>query len=287
MTPAEASPATAYSLTPAVREAGPLVFASPHSGDHRPADLNADACADLSSLRSAEDALVDQLIASGPDHGAPLLKGLVSRVYIDLNRDPRELDPALIADCPPGPVTAKTAAGFGVAPRRAGDGAPLYNRSLSLAEVQARLNAVHAPYHQALAGLMQTAHQTHGHAILIDWHSMPARAAGGKGRATPGVDVVLGDRHGSSCDARLTRRVRALFEAAGWRVSLNQPYAGGYSTQVWGRPAQGFQAIQIELNRALYLNETTLEPSPDFKRCQAVIARVIAALCAQPLPPER
>lgn len=236
----------------------------------------------LASLRSAEDALVDQLIASGPDHGAVLIAGQTSRAYVDLNRDPRELDPDLIDAVPVADVSAKTRAGFGVLPRRTGDGAPLYDRRLSLAEAQTRLAAVHAPYHAALTDLMQDARARCGRAVLVDWHSMPSRAvsAGLRRASAVGPDVVLGDRHGAACDAGLTRRLRTLFEAAGLQVALNAPYAGGYSTQVWARPAEGFHAIQIELNRALYLDETTLAPSDGFARCQTLIGRVVAGLSA-------
>ncbi|MDB5420785.1 MAG: N-formylglutamate amidohydrolase [Brevundimonas sp.] len=298
MTPPAATPDAAptlagapppFDLTAARGEAGPFVFASPHSGAIRPADLNPSAALSEASLRSAEDVLVDRLIEGGPDHGAPVIAGRISRAYVDLNRDPAELDPALIDGVAPEEVSAKTAAGFGVIPRRSGDGLPLHDRRISLTQARWRLAAVHAPYHAALAGLMGEAQARHGTAILIDWHSMPSRAAGGRvagvaGRAVRGLDVVLGDRYGSSCDARLTRRLRALFEGLGWRVGLNQPYAGGYSTQTWGRPDEGFHAIQIELNRGLYLNETTLEPSADFNRCRTAIQRVIAAVCAETWP---
>jgi len=265
---------------------GALVFASPHSGRLRPDDFQPAAALSEARIRSAEDVLVDQLIASAPGHGIPVLSGRISRAYVDLNRAADELDPALIEDCPASAPSPKTLAGFGVIPRRAGDGADLYDRRLSMAEAVRRLKAVHAPYHQILSELMGAAHQASGRAILIDWHSMPSRAASGRSRGpgrapVQGVDVVLGDRHGSACDARLTRRLRALFEAAGWRVGLNQPYAGGYSTQTWGRPDEGFHAIQIELSRALYLDEATLAPTPGFARCKKVLDRVIAAVAAQ------
>ncbi len=270
-----------FTLTQAVCPAGPLVFASPHSGDVYPDDLAPAPGLGERSLRSAEDVMVDRLIGSGPAHGVPTIAARVSRAYLDLNRDPGELDAALIDDCEPATPTAKVSAGFGVIPRRAGDGAALYDRRLGMAEARHRLDRVHTPYHDALAALMQTARDRHGVGILIDWHSMPSRAAGGQGRGVRGADVILGDRHGASCSARLTRHLRASFEAAGWKVGLNQPYAGGYSTQIWGRPNDGYQAIQIELNRALYLSEKTLEPSGDFARCQAVLDRVIAALAAE------
>lgn len=262
-----------------------LVFASPHSGWIRPEDFQPAAGLSEARIRSAEDVLVDQLIAAAPGHGIPVLSGRISRAYVDLNRSASELDPALIDDCPAAEPSPKTLAGFGVIPRRAGDGADLYDRRLSMAEAVRRLEAIHAPYHGALADLMEQAHRAQGRAVLVDWHSMPSRAASGRSRGpgrapVQGVDVILGDRHGSACDARLTRKLRALFEAAGWRVGLNQPYAGGYSTQTWGRPGDGFHAVQIELSRALYLDETTLAPTPGFARCKAVVDRVIAALAA-------
>ena len=270
----------AFEIVPATSP-GPLVFASPHSGVIRPDDLRARPDLPQASLRSAEDIGVDALIACGPAHGVPLILGRVTRAYVDLNRDPCELDPGLIDGLSDtGDLSAKTAAGFGVIPRRSGDGLDLYDRRLSLHEATARLACVHRPYHAALAALMQEARSRHGTAILIDWHSMPSRATGGGTRSRPGLDVVLGDRHGSSCTARLTRRLRALFEGLGWRVGLNQPYAGGWSTQSWGRPAEGFHAVQIELNRALYLDEDRLEPSADFDRCRRAVERVIAALAA-------
>lgn len=270
MTVGEAS----FSITRAAPDAPAtaLVFASPHSGDRCPEDLGAAPGLAMSSLRSAEDVLVGRLVGDGPAHGAPLIEGRIGRAYVDLNRDPADLDPVLIegADEASGP---KTAAGYGVLPRLTGDGAALYDRRLSLAEARARIAQVHAPYHAALAELMQAARDRHGRALLIDWHSMPSRAAG--------VEVVLGDRHGSACGARLTRRLRAEFERLGWRVALNHPYAGGWSTQRWGRPDEGFEAIQVELSRRLYLDEATLEPNAGWSATRRAVGRVIAALCAE------
>lgn len=269
-----------FTVTEPSGPAGPLVFASPHSGSILPDDLAPAPGLSPVSLHSAEDALVDRLIASGPGHGVPLIAARFSRAYVDLNRAPTELDPTLIAGCPAGAVSAKTAAGFGVIPRRTGDGRAIHDRPLSLAEATARLEKAHTPYHAALGGLMEQARARHGRAVLIDWHSMPSAIAGGPARA-PGPDVVLGDRHGGSCDARLSRRLRALFEAAGWRVGLNHPYAGGYSTQAWGRPAEGYQAIQVELSRGLYLDEDSGRPGAGFDHCRRAIDRVIAGLAAE------
>lgn len=265
------------SVTPGV-----MVFASPHSGGWVPSDMGAIPGLSWQTLRSAEDVGVDRLVGPGPALGIPLLAAQISRAYVDLNRAPDELDPLLIDDIS-GSMSAKVAAGYGVLPRRAGDGEALYDRRLSLEEAKGRIQSVHTPYHRALGDLLDQARERHGTAMLLDWHSMPSRAGG----ARPGVravDIVLGDRHGAAARGGVTRRIRALFEAEGLRVALNSPYAGGYATQTWGRPDEGFQAVQVEINRALYLNEETLEPSADHGRFAALIERVIVALSREVWP---
>jgi N-formylglutamate amidohydrolase len=256
---------------------GRFIFASPHSGRLYPPDMAAAPGLESASLRSAEDALVDRLIAPGLDRGATLLLGQWGRAYVDLNRDPDELDPVLVEGLEQRTASPRTAAGYGVVPRLTGDGRPLYERRLGWEEARERIRRAHAPYHAALDRVMQAARTRHGEAVLVDWHSMPSRATAGSGGAR-GPDVVLGDRHGSSCAGDLTRRLRQAFESLGWRVALNQPYPGGWTTQVWGRPRDGFHAVQIELNRALYLDEATLEPGPGWSRCAAGVGRVIAEL---------
>lgn len=263
-----------------VRPASPgrLVFASPHSGSLYPDDMGRDPALPEASLRSAEDALVDRLISSGPDHGATLLLARHGRAYVDLNRDPKDLDPQLIEGLDH-PASPRSAAGYGVIPRLTGDGRPLYSRRLTQTEARARLARVHAPWTAALTAEMQAARDRHGAAILIDWHSMPERATRAPG-GPRGPDVVLGDRHGSSCTAELTRTLRAAFEALGWRVALNHPYAGGWTTQSWGRPDEGLHAIQIELNRALYFDEIERRAGIGWLRTEKGVARVIAALAS-------
>jgi N-formylglutamate amidohydrolase len=256
---------------------GRFVFASPHSGTVYPHGMGADRALPEASLRSAEDALVDRLIAPGVDLGATVVLARLGRAWVDLNRDPADLDPQLIEGAADGSVSARTAAGYGVIPRLTGDGRALYDRRLTLEEARDRIAATHAPYHAALAVQMQAARARYGEAVLVDWHSMPARATQGAGGAR-GPDVVLGDRHGSSCSAALTRRLRRAFEALGWRVALNQPYAGGWTTQSWGRPSEGFHAIQVELNRALYFDEAARMPGPGWSRTEKGVARAIAAL---------
>ena len=256
---------------------GPFVFASPHSGTVYPLEMSADPGLPEASLRSAEDALVDRLIKPGVDLGATVLMARQGRAWVDLNRDPTDLDPMLITGVAEGAASARTAAGYGVIPRLTGDGQALYDRRLTLEEARDRIARTHTPYHVALAEGMQAAHARHGEAMLVDWHSMPARATQGSGGAR-GPDVVLGDRHGSSCAADLTRRLRRAFEALGWRVALNQPYAGGWTTQKWGRPSEGFHAVQIELNRALYFDEAARSPGPGWSRTEKGVAQVIADL---------
>lgn len=286
MTPLEDSAGT-FDIRSPVGTAGPFVFASPHSGDLRPPDMRPAPGLTDASLSSAEDAGVDDLLTAAPGLGAPLIRALISRAYVDLNRAPDDLDPVLIADCPlesgRAASAAKIAAGYGVIPRRTGDGLDLYDRRLPREEAETRLRAVHHPYHAALTNLMQAARERHGAAVLIDWHSMPSHATAGL-RGARGPDVVLGDRHGTACDARLTRRLRILFEAAGWTVALNRPYAGGYTTQVWGRPAEGFHAVQIELNRGLYLDEATRTPAAGHGRCRTAIDRVVRTLLDEGWP---
>lgn len=256
-----------------------FVFASPHSGTVYPPEMDADPALPETSLRSAEDALVDRLIAPGVEHGATVLLGRLGRAWVDLNRDPADLDPDLIEGAGVGAVSPRSAAGYGVIPRLTGDGRALYDRRLTLDEARQRIAGAHQPYHQALSEEMEAARARHGEAVLVDWHSMPARATQGAGGAR-GPDVVLGDRHGSSCSADLTRRLRRAFEALGWRVALNQPYAGGWTTQRWGRPSHGFHAIQIELNRALYFDEAARAPGPGWSPTEKGVARVMAGLLA-------
>lgn len=270
-TDTDAMPAS-FEVRPASKpDIAGLIFASPHSGDFYPADM--DCVADKATVQAVEDAAMDRLIASGTDHGAAILIARYGRAYVDLNRAETDLDPSLIIDCPPLEPSPKTLAGYGVLHRLASDRQPLYQRRLTFLEASTRLDRVYRPYHAALAALMTQARDQHGQALLIDWHSMPQRATGANG-----PDIILGDRHGTSCDVFWTRTLRALCEAQGWRVGLNRPYAGGYATQEWGRPEDGFHALQIEVNRRLYWDEAHHQPAIGWKRCHTALKRVIAEL---------
>jgi N-formylglutamate amidohydrolase len=228
------------------------------------------AALDAHAIRRSEDVLVDDLIAAAQPLGATVLAARFARAYIDVNREPFELDPAMFVDELPDFArarTARVAAGLGAIARVVSEGQEIYARKLTFAEARARIDRAHRPYHAALERLIGEAHAAHGYAILVDWHSMPSAAArAGRDRA---CDVVLGDRFGAACAGVLTQSVERQLEAMGYRVARNSPYAGGYTTEHYGRPARRTHALQIEINRAIYLDETTLEPTRGFERLKA------------------
>jgi N-formylglutamate amidohydrolase len=258
----------------------PLVFASPHSGRIYPDDMMAAAALDAQAIRRSEDAFVDDLIGAAPDLGVTLITARYARAYIDLNREAFELDAGMFADELPDFArarTARVAAGLGAIPRVVSEGQEIYARKLTFAEARHRIDGAHRPYHAALERLIGETHRAHGFAILVDWHSMPAAAARGGGRDRP-CDMVLGDRFGAACAGLLTSRAERELEAMGYRVARNTPYAGGYTTEHYGRPARRTHALQIEINRALYLDEETLAPTAGFARLKADLARLTQSL---------
>lgn len=279
-----ASPA--HDLLRAAPEPSPpptaLVFASPHSGSIYPADMMAAARLSPDAIRGSEDAFVDQIIAGAPALGASVIRARLARAYIDLNREPWELDPAMFEDELPEYArsrSARVAAGLGAIARVAAEGRPIYARKLTFAEAKARIELAHRPYHDALDRLLAAARATHGGAILVDWHSMPAAAAQGqRARGGGACDIVLGDRFGAACSPKLTALVERELESMGYRVARNAPYAGGYTTEHYGRPARRTHALQIEINRALYMNETTREPTAGLVRLTADAERLTRAL---------
>ena len=257
-----------------------LVFASPHSGRLYPADMMAAAALDAQSIRRSEDAFVDDLIADAPRLGVATITARYARAYIDLNREAFELDPGMFADELPEFArarTARVAAGLGAIARVVSEGQEIYARKLTFAEARGRIDSAHRPYHEMLAELIAEARAAHGYAILVDWHSMPAAAArtGGRDRS---CDFVLGDRFGAACAGLLPTRVERELESLGYRVARNTPYAGGYTTEHYGRPSRRVHALQIEINRALYLDEATLKPTVGFDRLKADLDRVALAL---------
>ncbi len=269
--------------SPAAASAPALVFASPHSGRHYPADMGASSRLGAADIRSSEDALVDRLLAAAPRFGSTVILARYARAYIDVNREPYELDPAMFEDDLPDYVrgrTARVAAGLGSIARLVSEGREIYDRKLTFAEAARRIEAVHLPYHLALRQLVDQARAERGGAVLIDWHSMPGAAAGSGVSGRRPVDMVLGDRFGSTCSPALTDLMERQLTGLGYAVARNAPYAGGYTTECYGRPVEGVHALQVEINRALYLDEATLTPKPGFGRLASDLERVFAALAA-------
>lgn len=261
------------------------VFNSPHSGRDYPADLIARSRLAMPALRASEDVLVDRLFGAAPACGAPLLAATAPRAWLDLNRAPSDLDPALIEGVRAQGLNQRIAAGLGVIPRVVSEGAEIYRGRLSLAEAEARIREIHIPYHRMLDSLLARARERFGMALLLDCHSMPTealRAAPRVGGSSP--DVVLGDRFGASAARALVAEVQQAFEAAGFTVVRNAPFAGGYITQRYGRPSRGLHAIQIEIDRGLYLDQVRLEPRPEFEAVRRRLSGVVAALAAAASP---
>jgi N-formylglutamate amidohydrolase len=267
-------------IRPPSATAGPVICASPHSGRIYPAAMMAASRLDRRSIRRSEDAHVDGLIAAAPGFGHTLIAAEFARAFLDVNREPWELDPAMFEDELPAFAkarTARVAAGLGSIARIVCEGEEIYARKLTFAEAEARVRQVHQPYHEALAALVAEAKATHGVAILIDWHSMPAAACV---RGGEGCDIVLGDRFGAACSGLVTGLVERELAAMGYRVARNTPYAGGFTTEHYGRPGRKVHALQIELSRALYFDEANLGLTPGFERLRADMGRLFATLAA-------
>ena len=259
--------------------AAPVVFASPHSGSAYPREFVNLARLDALGLRRSEDAFVDELFAAAPELGMPLLKARFPRAYVDVNRGPWELDPGMFADRLPDYVdraSPRAAAGLGTIARVVADGAEIYAGKLLFAEAKRRIETLYIPYHDSLSALLDSAYRRWQRCLLVDCHSMPSGAAPAGVGGRP--DFVLGDCHGSSCAAAITDLTEHMLRALGYRVARNEPYAGGFSTRRHGQPAQGRNALQIEINRGLYMDETRMQPRPYFATLAAHLARLIEAL---------
>jgi N-formylglutamate amidohydrolase len=259
----------------------PLVFASPHSGAHYPPEFVSGAALELGALRRSEDAHVDELFGAAPELGAPLLRALYPRAFLDVNREAYELDPDMFDAPLPAFVNTtspRVAAGLGTIARIVASRREIYRGKLSFAEAERRINGVYKPYHRTLRQLISRAWSTFGFCILVDCHSMPSTGLPTVADDGRGIDVVLGDRGGMSCAGSVTACMEDALKACGYRVTRNNPYAGGFTTQHYGDPANGVHAIQIEINRAIYMDETTLQPRLVFKKLRADLAGVISIL---------
>ncbi|MDE2445905.1 MAG: N-formylglutamate amidohydrolase [Alphaproteobacteria bacterium] len=265
----------------------PIVYNSPHSGTILPDDLVQQSRLTPEALRQSEDCFVDELFGTCLNFGAPMLRALVSRAYIDFNREPYELDPKMFHEELPGymnPDTSRVAGGLGTIPKIVAENADIYRGKISLAEAQTRINQVYRPYHRTLTALLDEVHGATQFCLLVDCHSMPASAVRHlRSHHEPAIDIVLGDRFGSSCNSEISHRVEALLTNEGFVVVRNRPYAGGFITATHGSPHQNRHALQIEINRALYLDEARLEKNSNFEPVKTALARVMQSL-AQFLP---
>ncbi|MBW6398802.1 N-formylglutamate amidohydrolase [Roseomonas sp. HJA6] len=253
--PAQTAP---FHIQRPARQTLPIVFASPHSGRDYPARLVAEARLAPLALRRSEDSFVDELFAAAPTHGAPLIAATFPRVWCDVNREPWELDPGMFdGPLPPWVNTSspRVGAGLGTIARIVATGETVYRRRLSFTEAEERIRQCWEPYHAALAQLLAETRARFGFCLLIDCHSMPAHPAQ---LANP-PDFVLGDAHGTACAPRATRLVEEVLLGLGYRVRRNDPYAGGYVTRHYGRPRDAVHALQIEIARSLYMDETRIE----------------------------
>ena len=256
-----------------------VVFSSPHSGrDYRP-EFMAMTVLDEQAIRSSEDAFVDQLFDSAPLMGSPLLAALAPRAFVDLNRSSDELDPGLIEGVGRASHNPRITSGLGVIPRVVAGGRAIYRGKLPKAAAEARISDYWKPYHAALQDLLNEQLQLFGEAILLDCHSMPHEAIDGFGRNdSPRPQVVLGDRFGASAAARIVDRIEAAFVAGGLRVARNAPFAGAFITQHYGRPSRGQHVIQIEIDRSLYMDETTVQPNRNFAAVKRLVTGVMAEI---------
>lgn len=241
----------------------PLVVAVPHAGRDYGQRFTNGAGLASSQMRRIEDPFADELAAQAPERGIPLLAALFPRIWLDVNRDWRELDPLLIrgGDLPEETLSASNNVrnGLGVVPRLLTGGIPIYTDCLTYADVQERLESAWHPYHATLRRLLEETRQGFGQCLLIDCHSMPTS------REAEPLDIVLGDGFGSTADGEIMILAEEHFASLGYRVSRNQPYAGGYTTRHYGRPADGIHALQIEIRRSLYMDEHSFERRPGLK----------------------
>ncbi|WP_372604138.1 N-formylglutamate amidohydrolase [Actibacterium sp.] len=256
-----------------------VVFSSPHSGRNYPGAFLQQSMLNERQVRTSEDAFVDLLYQTAPDAGAPLLVALAPRAFVDLNRASDELDPAVIEGLGKISPNPRVSSGLGVIPRVVANGRAIRSGKMPIAEAQTRINHYWWPYHDRLTTLLHDAHARFGHAILIDCHSMPHEALDNltrRGKARP--QVVLGDRFGASASQHIVDHIEAAFQNAGLHVVRNSPFAGGYITQHYGRPSRHQHAVQIEIDRSLYMNEQLIRPNGNFDAFCSLMQRVIAEI---------
>ena len=267
----------------------PIIFNSPHSGSVYPDEFLRASRIDLPTLRRSEDSFMDELIADLLARGFPTVRVHFPRCYVDVNREPYELDPRMFTGRLPSFANTRSmrvAGGLGTIPRVVGDGQEIYRDRLNVDEALHRIETLYKPYHRALRRLINRVHQQFGTVILVDCHSMPSVGVSRNEPRRP--DMVIGDRYGTSCAALLPNLFEDVLGRLGYSVGRNKPYAGGFITEHYGNPASGLHAIQIELNRAIYMDERRRERGPRFAQVASdltVLAEVLATVPLDDLGP--
>lgn len=256
----------------------PFVFASPHSGRDYQTSFIANSRLSPLTLRRSEDSFIDDLYSEVPSYGAPFLKALFPRAYLDPNREAYELDPYMFMEPLPEFVNTKSPqvlAGLGTVPRVVANGDEIYKRKLLFKEAENRIKTCYFPYHAALNNLINETKKKFGKCILIDCHSMPSIYTESTNN---NVDIVLGNKHGKTCANELMQFVENQFKYLDLIVRRNHPYAGGYTTKHYGKPNENVHALQIEVNRASYMNEKTITRKNDFIMMKNKISNLLEAL---------
>jgi len=261
----------------------PIIFNSPHSGSVYPYDFLSASRIDLPTLRRSEDSFMDELITDLSGRGFPTVRVNFPRSYVDVNREPYELDPRMFSGRLPSFANTRSmrvAGGLGTIPRVVGDGQEIYRERLSVDDALSRIEALYKPYHRALRRLINKVHQAFGTVVVVDCHSMPSIGVSRDEPRRP--DVVIGDRYGTSCAPLLPDTVENTMSRLGYSVGRNKPYAGGFITEHYGNPAAGLHVIQLELNRAIYMDERRREKGPRFAQVAADFAALADALATVP-----
>lgn len=262
----------------------PIIFNSPHSGSVYPHEFLTASRIDVVALRRSEDSFMDELIAGLSDRGFPVARVHFPRSYVDVNREPYELDPRMFTGRLPSFANTRSlrvAGGLGTIPRVVGDGQEIYRERINVDDALSRIETLYKPYHRALRRLINKAHQAFGAAIVVDCHSMPSIGISREEPRRP--DVVIGDRYGTSCASVLVDVVGDTFSGLGYSLGRNKPYAGGFITEHYGNPASGLHAIQIELNRAIYMDERRRERTERFAEIAGHFTVLSEALAGIPL----
>ncbi len=280
-----------FEILEPIEPRGPVVFNSPHSGSIYPREFLATSRLEVATLRRSEDCFVDELILGVLKRGHPLMRAHFPRCYVDVNREPYELDPRMFDGRLPSFANTRSmrvAGGLGTIARVVGDAQEIYSQRIPVDDAIRRIESLYKPYHRALRRLFTRVHRDFGAAVLVDCHSMPSTAGAKDER--PRADVVLGDRYGTSCVPAVSETIETTFRELGYLVSRNKPYAGGFITEHYGNPTVGLHAIQLEFNRALYMDERRFEPTASFATLAAdleTLADRLADIPVQELRPYR